>query len=244
MKIDKVIGKKVLIVVPAYNEGKTVAEVVSDIRRNVPSADILVVDDGSSDDTGRIARGNGALTITHPYNLGYGAALQTGYKYAFKRGYNYVVQLDGDGQHEPSCIPDLLRELKGSSADIVIGSRFLDKRSYKVPVTRMIVIRVFRSIIFLLTRQKITDPTSGFQALNRDVARFFSGVVFPIDFPDADVILALHRAGFRISEMPVIMHYNTAKKSMHSGLKPMYYVFKMFLSICVTLLRKKQQIMR
>ncbi|MFP4476242.1 MAG: glycosyltransferase family 2 protein [Desulfatibacillaceae bacterium] len=230
---------EVLAVIPAYNEEQTVAGVIAGIRRTAPWADVVVVCDGCTDNTGDVARAEGVAVIVLPYNMGYGAALQTGFRYAVRKGYERVVHLDADGQHDPACIPDLLRPIARGEADVAIGSRFL-KPGYRAGFMRRIGTLVFGWIASLLIGQRITDPTSGFQAMNRDaLVRVFAGDHFPPDFPDADVVVMLHRAGFSIVEVPVEMHPRTGRKSMHSGLKPVYYTFKMFLSIFMSVLRKK-----
>ena len=187
----------------------------------------------------------GARVISHPYNLGYGVALQTGYKYALREGYEALVQMDGDGQHDPSYIPSLLNLIQRGDTDLVIGSRFLETRAlgrdrlpYQASLLRRCGMWFFGAIASLIIRQKVTDPTSGYQAMNRRVLEWVSSDKFPWDYPDADVIIMLHRAGFKILEVPVQMYESVDKKSMHSGGKPLYYVFKMFLSILVTLMRK------
>ena len=234
-----------LVIVPAYNEERGIGRVIGSVRREMPEADILVVDDGSADGTARAAYSAGAAVARHPFNLGYGAALQTGYRFATRAGYEVLVQMDGDGQHDSSCIGVLLEPIRLGEADVAIGSRFLGgtggaapKAAYDVPLARKIGISLFRAITALIIRQRITDPTSGFQAMTRAVFSSFIGEKFPADYPDADVIIMLHRSGFRIVEVPVRMFENPDKKSMHSGLKPLYYMFKMFLSIFVTLMRR------
>jgi len=234
-----------LIVVPAYNEEPRIGGVIRGIGQHIPHADILIVDDGSTDRTREQALGAGAKVISHPFNLGYGAALQTGYQYALSRGYAELVQMDGDGQHDPSSISDLLAMIQRGEADVAIGSRFLqpggagsDHPPYRAPLMRRLGMGLFGTITSLIIKQKVTDPTSGFQAMNRGVLEWVSGDRFPYDYPDADVIIMLHRAGFRIREVPVRMFENRSKKSMHGGWKPLYYVFKMFLSILVTLMRE------
>jgi glycosyltransferase involved in cell wall biosynthesis len=204
----------------------------------VPGADVVVVNDCSRDETGFAARQAGAIVVSHPFNMGYGAAIQTGYKYARDKGYDYLVQLDADGQHDPACIPALLRPVLAGDADIAIGSRFLGN-SYRPPLARRAGMAIFRWIVDSVTGTSITDTTSGFQAFNRDVIRFFATDIFPVDYPDADMLITLHRAGFCMTEVPVRMYENSEGKSMHSGLKPLYYMFKMLLSICVTLMREK-----
>jgi len=233
MEIDNLI-----VIIPAYNEAGRIATTIAGIRK-FGNADIIVVDDGSDDSTASEARAAGARVIELPFNLGYGAALQTGFKYALNRGYEFAVQMDADGQHDPLSIEALTSPVLKDEVDVVIGSRFLDKGNYKAPFVRRMGMYFFGIITSVLTGRRITDPTSGFQALNKKVMEFYASDAYPADYPDADVIIMLHRQGFRFKEVPVIMH-NAAKRSMHGGiLKPMYYIFKMMLSIFVTLLRKE-----
>jgi len=236
---------KTLVIIPALNEEGSLGSVIQGIRRHVPWADILVVDDGSTDRTRDAALQAGARVVSHPFNLGYGVALQTGYRYALNMGYQEVAQIDGDGQHDPSCIENVLGVVRREEADLAIGSRFLPvkgdhsaSKPYRAPLGRRLGMKVFGGITSVILKQKVTDPTSGFQAMNRRVLEWVSGDRFPFDYPDADVIIMLHRAGFRIREVPVVMFPSRNKKSMHQGWKPVYYVFKMFLSILVTLMRK------
>jgi len=171
--------------------------------------------------------------------MGYGVALQTGYKYALREGYDCVVQLDGDGQHEPADIPGLLEIVKRGEADVVLGSRFLGGNGYRAEMARRMGMRLFGALAYALTGVKFSDITSGFQALNADVLRFFSAERYPGDYPDADVLVMLTRSGFRIKEVPVRMYARARAGSMHSGLRPLYYVFKMLLSVFLTPLRRE-----
>ncbi|KAF0146403.1 MAG: family 2 glycosyl transferase [Nitrospirae bacterium] len=226
------------IIIPAYNEGGRIALTISGIRKST-DADIIVVSDGSADSTAGEAKAAGALVIELPFNLGYGAALQTGFKYALKKKYEFAVQMDADGQHDPLSIQALIEPILKDEVDIVIGSRFLSEESYSAPFVRRMGMYFFGFITSVLTGRKITDPTSGFQALNKKVMEFYASRAYPVDYPDADVIIMLHRKGFRFKEVPVVMH-NAAKPSMHGGIiNPLYYIFKMLLSIFVTLLRKE-----
>lgn len=226
------------IIIPAYNEAGRIATSIAGIRK-FGNADVVVVDDGSNDDTAGEAKAAGARVIELPFNLGYGAALQTGFKYAIDKGYEFAVQMDADGQHDPLSIEALISPVLRDEIDVTIGSRFMYKGNYKAPFVRRIGMYFFGLIASLFTGRKITDPTSGFQALNKKVMEFYASDAYPADYPDADVIIMLHRQGFRFKEVPVIMH-NAAKRSMHGGiLKPLYYIFKMMLSIFVTLLRKE-----
>ena len=239
--------KKILAVVPAYNEQEKIGQIVEKIRESDKELDIVVIDDGSTDRTTANARLADARVIRLSSNMGYGVALQTGYKYAMAGGYDYLVQLDADGQHDPAYIPELLKVVISGKADLALGSRFLREttsgkstlRKYKAGTFRKLGISIFAFLTTRLVGLKVTDPTSGYQAFNKDVIAFFTQDFFPCDFPDADVILMVHRAGFRIMEFPMAMYERDGEKSMHSGVKPVYYVFKMFLSMLMTLLRKR-----
>lgn len=226
---------KTLIIMPARNEEQTVGTIIARLKALVPNADILVINDASTDKTAEVALRVGAKVINLPINLGYGGAVQTGFKYAVQKGYDVVILMDADGQHDPTCVPDLLKALQ--DADFVLGSRFLGNCQYKIPFARRLGMWFFSKIVRWVTGQPITDPTSGFQALRREVVEFLANDHYPIDFPDADVLILLHRAGFRIKEIPVIMRQRLHGVSMHSHLKAIYYVFKMSLSILATLMR-------
>jgi glycosyltransferase involved in cell wall biosynthesis len=232
-------GERLLVVIPAFNEAGRVGGVVHDVRRVLPSADVLVIDDGSADSTGSEASAAGAIVVTMPVNSGYGAALQTGYKFAVRGGYGIIGQIDGDGQHQAKFLVPMLAALDSESCDVVIGSRFLGRDGhYRAGAARRVGIGLFSRIATMLTRQHISDPTSGFQVLRRDVARFFCSDVYPADYPDADILILLHRSGFRVSEVPVQMR-PSAGQSMHRGHRSLYYVYKMLLSILVTVLRPR-----
>lgn len=227
-----------LVIIPAYNEAERITSTINAIRK-YNDADIIVVNDGSTDETVKEARAAGAKVIELPFNLGYGAALQTGFKYALNKGYRFAVQMDADGQHDPSAIQSLIEPVFRGEADITLGSRFLGGCDYRAPFVRRVGIILFSLIVHVMTGKKVTDPTSGFQAMNRKVVEFYASDAYPTDYPDADVIIMLHRRGFTFKEIPVIMKRVDGKVSMHSGLKPFYYTFKMFLSIFVTLLGSK-----
>jgi glycosyltransferase involved in cell wall biosynthesis len=231
---------KILIVIPALNEEEKIQAVVQGIQREMPGAVVLVVNDGSRDQTEDRARAMGARVLTHPFNMGYGVSLQTGYKYALKYGFDFVLQMDGDGQHDPRYLPVLLREVREGGVDVVIGSRFLGEGDYRPARLRQMGICLFRFLASCLCGQKITDPTSGYQALSRRAVEFCVRDSFPADYPDADVLVMMHRAGLRLREVPVRMHPNAKGRSMHSGLKPLYYIYKMCLSIALNLIRQER----
>ncbi len=228
-----------LIIIPAYNEEGRVGRVIQDVRSNLPAADVLVIDDGSADRTAEEASEAGAISVSLPVNSGYGAALQTGYKYAVRHGYTVVGQIDADGQHKAEYLVTMLQTLEDEDVDVVIGSRFLDRDGhYRPSFARAIGIGLFSRIASLLTHQRISDPTSGFQLMRIDVARFFCTQVYPTDYPDADILILLHRTGYRVREVGVHMRPSPGQ-SMHAGYGTPYYVYKMFLSILVTLLRPR-----
>lgn len=238
--MSRVVGE-VLIVIPAYNEAGRVGHAVRDVRETLPEADILVIDDGSADDTAEEARGAGARVARLPLNSGYGTALQTGYKYAVRHGYKVLGQIDADGQHQAEYLKVLLETLDERGADVVIGSRFMGNDGhYKPTRARGMGIALFGRIASTVTRQHITDPTSGFQVMRIQVAAFFCSDVYPSDYPDADILILLHRSGYQVCEVPVQMRPSTTDVSMHSGHKSLYYVYKMFLSIFVAMLRPRK----
>jgi glycosyltransferase involved in cell wall biosynthesis len=232
---------KTLIIIPAYNEEKNIGAVLEGIQKQSPGFPILVINDGSSDNTEKVALEHNAEVISLPYNSGYGIALQTGFLYALKNNFSIVVQMDSDGQHDPADINNLIEAVQKDSCDVVIGSRFLSNDSYKSSLARHAGMLLFGSIASFLCGQKVTDPTSGFQALKGSAINFAASDNYPPDYPDADFIILLNRCGYKVKEIPVTMHASPAKESMHHGHKTVYYVFKMFLSIFVTLLRKSSK---
>lgn len=253
MQEDKILGTaqdyvltgscSILVIIPTFNEAKNIVQVIRSIQSHAPGVDILVVNDGSRDATAFLAASAGAHVVSHPFNMGYGAACQTGFKYAYRRGYDYVVQMDGDGQHEPACITDLLTAVQSPDVDIVLGSRWLGLAEYKGPLLRKFGKFFFAFLASIITKHKVTDPTTGYQALNRRVIQFYCSEVYPVDYPDADMIIMLDRSGFRVKEVPVIMYLNDTGQSMHGGLiRPIYYGMKMMMSITMTLLRDDRKL--
>lgn len=220
-----------LLVIPAFNEQRSIAAVVDRVFATGLDIDVLVVNDGSRDDTATLAAAHGAKVVSHPFNLGYGAALQTGYKYATRNGYDLVVQMDADGQHDPAYIPKLLEPVRAGEADVVIGSRFIQASGYEMGGARTAGRVFFQRVLVWCGGPHIADPTSGLQALSRPVFRFCCSDFYPFDFPDIDVLLLLHRQGFRIHEIPVTMAPSPPlRKPMHAGLRAVYYPYKMLLS--------------
>ncbi|MEW6778007.1 MAG: glycosyltransferase family 2 protein [Bdellovibrionota bacterium] len=236
---------RILAVIPAFNEEKYLPGVVRSVRRHRPELDILVVDDGSTDSTPEAARQEGALLAQHAYNAGYGVAIQTGLKYALRHGYSFAVTLDGDGQHEPACLERILEPCLAGKADLVIGSRYLEDlegtgRVYRGPLLRRAGSALFGALGGKMTGSRLTDPTSGFLALNERALRVYTADHFPDTYPDANALVLAHRAGLRILERSVTMYESPRdKKSMHAGLSPLGYVFEMLLSLGLLSLDRK-----
>ena len=240
--------KELLIVIPVYNEEKNIPKVLEQLR--VPKitsiADILVVDDASTDLSGRIAQDMHYLVLKHPHRLGYGSALQLGYKYAVRNGYQYVIQMDADGQHDTCNILPIFRRLKekaadGKCPDIVLASRFM-KGSTEFPVSlfRRMAYNWFRSLIRMASGRRIADPTTGLQGLSRKAFLYYSGRGhFDKKYPDANMVLQMLLLKFRIVEMPAVMHVRKDGKSMHSGLEPIWYMIRMSFSVFAVIFRIK-----
>jgi hypothetical protein len=226
-----------LVIIPCLNEQGRIGDVIRSVKEVLPAAAVVVIDDASSDRSPEESAAAGAIVLKHGSNLGYGAALETGYLYAVSKGYNTVLQMDGDGQHLAGQLALLVKCAAESRADIVIGSRY-DRNAEpgSTSPARKAGHRIISMIIFLLTGLRLSDPTSGFQLLNGRALKFFSSGVFPCDYPDSDVILMAHMAGLKISEVPVEMRARASGKSMHSGLKPLYYAIKMSLAMFIVLL--------
>lgn len=231
---------RVLVVMPAHDEEQSLGATLTRVRAALPEADVVVVNDDSSDGTSDVARAHGAHVVDLPCNLGYGGAVQTGFKFAISRGYDVVLQIDADGQHDPASARPLLAPVLSGDVDVAIGSRFLGEVKYRIPGLRRLGMRMFGAILSFVTRQKFTDPTSGYQALGRRAVAFFAHDNYPSDFPDADTIILLALAGFRVREVPVTMEARTAGTSMHSNFGAVYYLAKMLLAILMVLLRQKR----
>lgn len=223
---------KVLFVIPAYNEEENIANVLKELKKDASFADILVVNDCSSDNTEKIVRENKVKCINNIFNMGYAMAVQTGIKYAYKDGYDYVIQFDADGQHIAKEAVKLYNHMKESNADIVIGSRYLVDTGYPCPFMRRLGTKIFEVLIKMCCKTKIADPLSGFQCLNRKVIERYSKMGAYPEFPDANLIIEMLRDGYKIVETPVKMRLREAGVSMHGGIvKPIKYMINMFYTI-------------
>ncbi len=228
-----------LVIIPAYNEEYSICEVIEEVKAQLGQIDILVVNDGSTDKTSYLAQEAGATVLNLPVNIGYGGALQTGFRFAVKFGYDYVITVDADTQHDPASIKNMIETMDNAGADVVIGSRFLVDCNYKMGLLRRAGVFIFSKIAMAYTGVRFTDPTSGFQILNRKAFTYLSKRDnYPLDYPDVNIIMALHKMKFKIIEAPAKMRHKKTTKSMHSGLKPIIYVIRMFVAIMVVLLKK------
>ena len=226
--------------VPALNEEGSVADVVAELRREAPDFDVLVIDDGSTDATADRARAAGAIVISHPFNLGIGGAVQSGYVYAAERDYAVAVQVDGDGQHDARHIHDLLARLLGDDAlDMVTGSRFMaDGDGYRSSRSRRVGIRIFAGVISRITGQPVTDPTSGFRMTGRRAIELFARD-YPHDYPEVEAILMMHAHQLRSAEVPVTMRSRTTGVSSINPSRSAYYMIKVLLAIFIGLFRAR-----
>lgn len=227
---------KILAIVPAYNEEQGIRHVVENFK-NIDYVDILVINDCSKDKTSLVCRELGLNVIDLPANLGIGGAVQTGYKYALNNGYDIAIQVDGDGQHNPSYIKQLIQPIMDGDADLVIGSRYLNKEGFQSTRVRRVGIQYFTFLINLLHKKKITDPTSGFRAANKKVIELFSQR-YPIDYPEPESIVYLLRNEYNIQEVPVIMNERMGGESSINAIKSVYYMIKVSLAIIIDNLRK------
>ena len=227
---------RVLVAIPAYGEEKSIGGIVAALRRKLPY-DVVVVNDGSLDGTSSQAKGAGAITLDLPCNLGIGGALQTAYIFARDHGYDALVRIDADGQHEIEDIPRVLEPVLRGQADAVIGSRFLGANEYRVSIPRIFGIRFFRWLVRWNTGYRVTDPTSGFFAVNRRLIDFYSRH-YPSDYPEVDAYILMHRLNARTTEVPVRMYERAEGKSSITTFRAMYYMMKVTLSFLINRIRR------
>lgn len=229
---------KTIVIIPAYNEEKNIKNVINDIKKELKNIDILVINDNSTDNTRKIITDENIRCINLPYNMGYSKAVQTGIKFALYNGYDYCLQMDADGQHLAKEAKKLIDLIQKKDVDIVIGSRFLEKTDYQHSNMRKLGTRVLSWLIMAICNIKITDPTSGFQCINRKTMERFSNMGNYPEFPDANLIIELLLEDFNIEEVPTIMKQREFGTSMHSGIiKPIKYMIKVLYTIVIIVLR-------
>ena len=231
---------KVLVIIPAYNERGSIVRTVRDVEKNAPEFDYVVINDCSTDDTLAICRREGINVVSLPVNLGIGGGVQTGYRYAREKGYDAAVQFDGDGQHNAAYLRPMAEKLEKEGLSMVIGSRYIEKKGFQSTGLRRMGIRYFTRLIHLLTRKKITDPTSGMRIVDRElICRFAED--YPSDYPEPESVAAVLRSGYRVAEMPVEMNERTEGVSSINAGKSIYYMVKVTVAVLMACLlpRKK-----
>ncbi|MED0665966.1 glycosyltransferase family 2 protein [Bacillus badius] len=220
----------ILIIIPAYNEEESIAQTVAQLTASC-GYDYIIINDGSTDRTGEILQENGFHHLSLPVNLGIGGAVQTGYKYAYRHDYDYAIQLDADGQHNPEDLKKLVAEIKHSDCDMVIGSRFVEKTGYKGSLMRRIGIYYFYHMLKWVAKIRITDPTSGYRIVNRRVIAEFAQS-YPVDYPEVEVLVKLANKQYTVKEVKVEMNERQGGQSSITPFKSMYYMGKVtFFSI-------------
>ena len=228
---------KNLVIVPAFNEAGSIVNTIGDIEKNSNGFDYIVVNDCSTDNTLEVCRQNHFSYINLPINLGIGGAVQAGYRYAFYHGYDTAVQFDGDGQHDASYLDEMLKTMQESDSDMVIGSRFIEKEGFQSSGIRRVGIKYFTFLIKLLTRKKITDPTSGMRLINRKLLKEFTEE-YPKDYPEPESTVSVLCRGYNVTEVPVIMRERKEGKSSISPGKSIYYMIKVSLAIIIARVKK------
>lgn len=221
-----------VIILPAYNEAESLGALLGEIRQYTPEYPVVVVNDGSTDNTAQVAAAGGAKVLDLPCNLGVGGAVQVGFRYAYEAGFAYAIRCDGDGQHPPSEFPRLVQGMKDSQVDLIIGSRFLNEEGYTSTRFRQCAIVGLSGLLSLICRRKVTDPTSGLQMLNRVLLCFFSRC-YPTDYPEPEALALMRRQGYDYAEVPAKFRERTAGQSSIDGWGTAYYAVKVFLALLV-----------
>ena len=235
-------SERCLAIVPAYNEAACVGAVVHGLHQQAPEFDVLVIDDGSTDATAESAERAGATVLRMPFNLGIGGAMQAGYMYALEHDYEFAVQVDGDGQHDPAQIESLADVFRADhSVDFVYGSRFAEGSGYQSSRHRRAGIKIFAWLLSLITRQKVTDPTSGFRLANRRAIELFARD-YPHDYPEVEAILMVHAHRLRLVEVPVRMHARAGGRSSITWMRSGYYMVKVLLAVLIGLFRARPSV--
>lgn len=231
---------KKLIIIPAYNESANIKKTIADIRNNAEGFDYVVINDCSTDNTREILEENGYNYIDLPINLGIGGAVQTGYKYAYENDYDMAVQVDGDGQHDVAFLNDMAKELVNRDADMVIGSRFIDKEGFQSTAMRRIGIVYFSTLLKILTGKRITDPTSGMRMAGKKVIKRFAAV-YPADYPETESTMEAICHNLKVVEIPVVMRERQGGKSSIFGIKSLYFMIKVTLAVIVERFRSRKE---
>jgi glycosyltransferase involved in cell wall biosynthesis len=230
-------SKRVLIIIPGWNEEASIGSVVREVKDTLPFVDVVVVNDGSTDATAKVAAAAGAMVLTLPYNLGVGGAMRLGYRYAYEQGYDVAVQVDADGQHDPVCVPKLLDALNDCA--LVIGARFAGEGDYTVRGPRRWAMTMLSLALSKIAKTKLTDTTSGFRACNRELIELFAEW-YPAEYlgDTIEVLVRVMRLGYRVSQVPVTMRARQAGTPSHSPIKATIYLVRAFFILFLALIRR------
>lgn len=228
---------KRLVIIPAYNEEGNIVKTVSDVQKNAPSFDYIIINDCSTDNTLQVCREHGYQVLSLPCNMGIGGGVQTGYLYASRNGYDYAVQFDGDGQHNAEYLEEMAEQMEAKGLDMLIGSRYIQKEGFQSSGLRRMGIKYFTGLIRLVTGTTITDPTSGMRMVNSDVIQLFAKD-YPKDYPEPESVVTLLKKGRKVEEIPVRMNAREEGNSSISAIKAVYYMIKVSLAILIAAVRK------
>jgi glycosyltransferase involved in cell wall biosynthesis len=226
-----------IAIVPAHNEEASLGSLLAELRIAEPDLAVVVINDGSTDATARVAENAGVPVVNLPFNVGIGGTVQTGYQYALEHGYEVAIQVDGDGQHDPTEIARVLEPIFDDRADLVVGTRFVSGGGYRGTRARRVGIHIFASVVSLMVGQRVSDTTSGFRAVNRKALRLFASQ-YPHDYPEVESIVLLSRHGLRMLEVPVKMRVRETGASSITALRAAYYMIKVLLALFIGLFRR------
>jgi len=227
---------RIAVIIPAFNEEGSIGTLVDELNEHVPDLDVILINDGSTDETARLARLRNLCVIDLPCNLGVGDAVQAGFKYAYEKGYDLVIRIDADGQHPPSEIPKLIAAITRHNVDLVVGSRYVENPTYSNTPMRALGIKLLSLFLSVICRTRVTDPTSGFWIINRNLLYYFAHD-YPSEYPEPEAIALMRRHGYTYREIPVAFRPRTSGTSKIYGWGAVYYMLKVGLALAVNRLR-------
>lgn len=226
----------ILIIIPAFNEEEAIGPLLDELQQALPGANVLVINDGSTDWTARVVGDRGVPVLDLPCNLGVGGAVQAGFQYAYEKGFRFVIRIDGDGQHPPAEIPKLIKAMEEEGADLIIGSRFRGKTAFVSNLVRYLGVKILALFLSIICKSRVTDPTSGFLMVNRPLLCYFAHE-YPVEYPEPEAIALLRRHGFSFREVPVNFRRRTAGRSSIGPLGTLYYMIKVGIALLVDRIR-------
>lgn len=234
--MDNMNLQAILIIIPVFNEEEAIGPLLDELQVALPGANVLVINDGSTDRTLQVVRGKGVSVLDLPCNLGVGGAVQAGFQYAYERGYHYVIRIDGDGQHPPAEIPKLIKAMEEEEADLIIGSRFRGQKAFVSNLVRYLGIKILALFLSFICKSRVTDPTSGFWMVNGPLLYYFAHE-YPVEYPEPEAIALLRRHGFSFRDVPVTFRHRTTGLSSIGPWGTLYYMMKVGLALLVDRIR-------